>query len=262
MACRPMFAAIRRRLCLMVMTLAPALAMAAGAPVAAQDKVARLTSLDWPPFSDSTAADQGAAVAVAKAAFAAMGYALQVDFYPWNRAVNLVRAGTRYHGYFPEYDGEAVRQEFVVSVPLGSSPLGFAEPAGKPVSWSTLMDLKGLRLGMVDGYINTAELDALVNAGDLTAEKVNADTINLRKLVVGRLDLAVIDKAVMRHLLRTDAILKDAPSMVRFNDHVLEDKTLHIAFRNDEAGQEMAGIFAQGLARIDARAMLSRVLAD
>ena len=68
------------------------------------DKVVHLTSLDWPPYSGKTLSDQGASVAVAKAAFKAMGYELKVSFYPWSRAVALAKdSSSKFSGYFPEY---------------------------------------------------------------------------------------------------------------------------------------------------------------
>ncbi len=48
----------------------------------AKDKVIRFSSLDWPPYSGSSLSGQGANVIGAKAAFAAMGYELEVVFYP------------------------------------------------------------------------------------------------------------------------------------------------------------------------------------
>lgn len=62
-----------------------------------------LTSLEWPPYSSAELPNQGASIAVAKAAFAAMGYQLEVEFYPWSRAVALATRDKKYAGYFPEY---------------------------------------------------------------------------------------------------------------------------------------------------------------
>lgn len=242
------------RLLLVVVLIATAL------PAAAQDKVVRLTSLDWPPFSGEALKDKGAAVAVARAAFAAMGYRLEVDFYPWNRAVALVKADGGPDGYFPEYDGAEVRQGFTLSVPLGTSPLGFAERTAAPVAWTTLDDLKAKRIGVVDGYLNTEDLDARIADGRLQAEAAHSDLLNLKKLAAGRIDLAVIDRAVMNDLLRTAPDLKSEASKLRFNAKALEDKSLHIAFRKDARGAEMARLFAEGLKRIDAAVILQQAL--
>ena len=44
-----------------------------------------LTSLLGPPYSGQQLAEQGASIAVARAALKVMGHQLEVDFYPWSR---------------------------------------------------------------------------------------------------------------------------------------------------------------------------------
>jgi polar amino acid transport system substrate-binding protein len=241
-----------------VLTLAALAALTL--PAVAQDKIVHLTSLDWPPFSGESQKDKGAAVAVVQAAFAAVGYKVDVAFYPWNRAVALVKDGGDFQGYFPEYAGADVEKDFILSAPLGSSPLGFAELAASPVTWNSLDDLKTKKIGVVDGYVNTDDLDARIAKGELHADKANSDLTNLKKLLAERIDLAVIDRAVMNDLIRTTPQLKESADKLRFNGKILEDKTLHIAFRKDAKGEAMAKAFAEGLAKIDAKAILSSAL--
>ncbi len=60
--------------------------LAACSSVMAAEKV-KLTSLDWPPYTSEALKEKGASAAVAKAAFAAVGYDLTIEFYPWKRVV-------------------------------------------------------------------------------------------------------------------------------------------------------------------------------
>lgn len=236
------------------------LSLAVAMPAIAQDKIVKLTSLDWPPFSGESQKDKGAAVAVVQAAFAAVGYTVEVAFYPWNRAVALAKDGGDVQGYFPEYAGPDVARDFILSTPLGSSPLGFAERVAAPVTWTSLDDLKDLRIGVVDGYVNTDDLDQRIATGVLRADKANSDLTNLKKLMAERIDLAVIDRAVMNDLMRGTPDLKAAGGTLRFNPTMLENKTLHIAFRKDAKGEAMAKLFAEGLAKIDAKMILDQAL--
>jgi polar amino acid transport system substrate-binding protein len=113
------------------------------------DKVVYLTSLDWPPYSGKTLQEKGASVAVAKAAFKAMGYELKVDFFPWSRAVAFAKDGdSKYSGYFPEYHSEDTAKDFTYSDAMGSGPLGFAERKDKSISWTELNDLTAYRIGV------------------------------------------------------------------------------------------------------------------
>jgi len=224
----------------------------------AADKVVELTSLDWPPYSGKALSEQGASVAVAKAAFKAMGYELKVSFYPWNRAVALAKdKGSSYSGYFPEYYSDDIAKEFTFSEPMGTGPLGFAELKTKPVSWSVLDDLKAHRIGVVQGYVNTTDFDAMVANKSIKASSTISDVNNLKKLAAGRIDLAVVDKNVMNYLLKTDAQLKKSAGNLQFNGTLLEDKKLYICFKNTAKGKELADIYNQGLKKIDIAAIMA-----
>ena len=169
------------------------------------DKTVYLTSLDWPPYSGKALKEQGASVAVAKAAFKAMGYTLVVEFFPWSRAVNLAKSGSsKYMGYFPEYYSDDVAKEFIYSAEMGSGPLGFVEQTSKPINWRTMDDLSRYKIGVVRDYVNTAEFDARVASGKIKVEAVTADVNNIQKVSSGRLDLAVIDKNVMAYLFANE----------------------------------------------------------
>ncbi len=225
------------------------------------EKVVHLTSLDWPPYASKSLPQQGASVAVASAAFKAMGYKLIVNFLPWSRAVNEAKSpSSQYMGYFPEYYSQGVAKEFTYSDPMGSGPLGFVEQAGKSIAWNALSDLKGKRIGVVQDYVNTTEFDTLVASGKLQVSTVVSDSKNLRKIINDRLDLAVIDKNVMDHLFKLDKSLKGKANQAHFQDKLLEDKKLYICFKKNKAGQQMADIYNQGLKKIDVNAIMDKFL--
>ncbi|WP_430459683.1 substrate-binding periplasmic protein [Thalassolituus sp. LLYu03] len=225
------------------------LALSLVAPVKA-DNTVYLTSLSWPPYSDPDMAQQGASVAVAKAAFEAMGYKLVVDFYPWSRAVHLAKDGSsKYAGYFPEYYSDDVAKEFVFSEAMGSGPLGFVQNAAKPVSWGSLDDLKKYQVGVVKDYVNTADFDAMVAAGALKVSEVISDKNNIQKAAFGRIDMAVIDRNVLEYSVKTDPELKKIADKVSFNDKLLEDKKLFVCFKHTQS--DIAKIFNEGLTKID-----------
>jgi len=225
------------------------------------EKKVYFTSLEWPPYSGAELRGQGASVAVAKAAFEVMGYELQVDFYPWARTVGLAKAkNSRYHGYFPEYYSADIEQEFLFSDPMGTGPLGFAQQSFRPVLWKELDDLSRFKIGVVRGYVNTEELDKRIAEGRIKAEPVVADVDNIKKLVAGRLDLAVIDPNVFQYLLTNEPELGDAKSLVEINPKILEDKELFLCFKNTEEGRELRAIFNEGLKKIDAESILIEYL--
>ncbi|AQQ00181.1 MULTISPECIES: ABC transporter substrate-binding protein [Pseudoalteromonas] len=218
-----------------------------------------LTSLAWPPYSDKSLEQQGASVAVAKAAFKAEGHELIVDFYPWSRAVNsALQANSKYVGYFPEYMHET--SDFIFSDATGTGPLGLVQNSAKPITFSSVNDLSGKRIGVVQDYVNTKELDDMIASGTIKGDAAPSDVLNIKKVAAGRIDAAVIDANVLKYLLATDKSLAGIKSKVAMNTTLLEDKKLYIAFRNDAEGQKWQTIYNQGLAKIDVNTIMANYL--
>jgi polar amino acid transport system substrate-binding protein len=228
----------------------------------ADSKVITLASLEWPPYTGAKIPEQGASVAVAKAAFKAMGYELKVEFYPWSRAVQLGKSSPTHAGYFPEYDSADVRKDFTLSDPMGTGPLGLAQRVDAPFSWSNIADLASKKVGVVQDYVNTTEFDARVASKQQKVDVAIDDSKNLLKLGGGRLDLAVVDSNVFNYLMKTDPELKPYVGKLGMNPKVLEDKKLFICFKKDAEGQRVAKIFNEGLKKIDVNALMSKYLGN
>lgn len=220
-----------------------------------------LTSLTWPPYSGKTLNEQGASVAVAKAAFKAMGHELVVEFFPWSRAVKLAsEPESKYVGYFPEYYYES--DEFSFSKPMGTGPLGLVENKQNPIVWSTTQDLTRYRLGVVQDYVNTDELDTLIASGDVKAQAVKSDDINVRKVAGGRIDAAVIDVNVLNYLLANTEDLRKMQDQVQMNSKLLTNKELFIAFKKSTTGEHWLTVYNQGLEKIDINAIMANYLKE
>lgn len=223
-----------------------------GFGAAAQDQTVTLTSLDWPPYTGENLPNQGTSAEKVKAAFKAMGYVAGVEILPWSRAVEEARRNPEVIGYFPKYFEASTEDSFIFSQIIGESPLGFVEPVSAPVVWDTLADLKGLTIGIVRGYANTEAFDSMVAAGELKVDVVNNDLINVRKVLAGRLPLAVIDKNVLDYLLATNPDLVTGKTALQFNKKPLEQKDLFVCFRKDAEGEKMVRIFNEGFRKIGA----------
>jgi len=208
-----------------------------------------LASLDWPPYTGEALVKQGISSQVVNAVFEKAGLSAKFKFLPWQRAVDTARSDTAFVGYFPEYEDPS--SPCLFSEPIGTGPLGFAEQSAKPITWNTLNDLKNIKIGVVAGYVNTAEFDQMVSAGTLKADTATSDELNLLKLANGRFDLAVVDQNVMQYLLQTSQKLKPLGSKLQFNSKLLENKTLHVCFTNSPAGKQALAQFNAALKQVD-----------
>lgn len=214
-------------------------------PLSAEQKLARLTSLHWPPY---TIANSGTGLTdeTVRKAFAAVGWQVETVYMPWSEAVARVRDGGA-DGVYPEYRSAERDTECVMSPAIGESPLGFAERQRSPIAWNRLEDIRTKRIGVVSDYVNEETFDTMVREGHLKVDESPSDALALRKLAMGRLDLVVIDRNVFRYLLDSDTILRPLAGQMHFNNKLLESKSLHICFRDDPQGRAAAAAFTAGL---------------
>jgi ABC-type amino acid transport substrate-binding protein len=229
---------------------------APASPVASTRPVVRLATLEWEPYIGTRMPDQGYVAALMHAAFADQGYQVEITFYPWARALHLARTGA-VDGLMPEYFNPSREVEFEYSAPFPGGPLVLYKRRGDAIAFATdpathqdaaLRALQARRFGVVRGYLNTPTFDA---ASYLAKEEANDDATNLRKLVYGRIDLAVIDRRVAEHLIRT--AYPDYDARIEPMAPPLADIPLYIAFSRKAPHEAQAlAAFNRGLAALRA----------
>jgi len=229
------------------------IAIVVASPVSGQDNTAHIATLDWPPYTGGDLPKGGATTEVVRQAFKQAGYEIDVDYRPWKRAIDMAKTGKDgVIAYFPGYHCHH-QEGFVASKPIGNGPLGFAENADAPITWDSLDSIgeQQLKIGTVLGYANTDEFDQKVGTGWIIAIPSNDDLTNLKKLARKRIDAAVIDRFVLEYLKATEPSLKKSRDKLQFNSRPLEEKTLYLCFRDDEAGRAMLEKFNAGLEKVD-----------
>lgn len=216
----------------------------------AEDRTIRLATLEWPPYTTQQFADGGTSTAVVRAALATVGYKLEVEFFPWKRVLALTRKPSRFDGYFPEYMSDTVARRCLMSDPIGTGPIGFAQSIEHPVVWNTLEDLTPYRIGVVQDYVNTAELDLRIAQRKQAFDPARDDTQNLLKLAAGRISLAVVDQRVFDYLMRHDPQLTAYKDKLAFNSRPLEIKQLFICLRPSARAAHSRSMLNAGLRQL------------
>ncbi|WP_168224746.1 substrate-binding periplasmic protein [Rhodoferax aquaticus] len=217
----------------------------------------KVTSLDWQPFSGKALPEGGAGIAVLRAALKAEGIELEVQFYPWTRAIETAKDAT-YAGFYPAWP-EDVPAGFSASAVVFKSPVGLVEPKSKPLTWTKLEDLKGKKIGTVQDYGNTPEFMKLIKDGVIKTEIVSDDLTNVKKVAGERIDAAFIDLANLDYFLKNDA--KDLASKVQANKKVIDTKDLVLAVNGSFSNKKAAAILNSGLAKINADQIIKDYMA-
>lgn len=220
-------------------------------PARAETPALHLASLEWLPYAGRSLPDGGLSGAVAKSVAARFGYGIRIDYFPWKRAMQVGASDPDFVGYFPAYHTPERAQQCHFTAPMGNSTIGLAMLAEAPLHWRVLGDLAGNKLGVVLGYSNGEAFDQMVKSGKLQVDASESDTINLKKLLAGRIRAVVIDKAVLRYLLASDPALSKERAKLAFGDQPLAVLTLHVCFQRTPLGLKLKQSYDAALLHTD-----------
>lgn len=206
---------------------------------------------EWPPYTGVREPQGGSITAVVRQAFAEQGDDIRVGFFPWSRVQRMVRLNRAYAGKFPDYYSTERARECHFSRPVGESPLGVAELRGRPVQWSRVEDLQRYRMGVVGTYVNSPAFDELVAEGKIQVVTALDDEENLRNLLQGKTEAAIIDRNVFAYLLQKDSV-QGAGQQLQLNPAVFMVHKLYVCFQKNEQGRVLRDRFDRGLAGLQA----------
>ncbi len=184
-----------------------------------QDKVLRLVSESWPPFAyecDSKAC--GVDVELVSHILATLGYQVQIQFVPWPRALARIQSGEA-DAILDISKGESNEREdslLFPSEPLSINSNSLFYRKSEPFVYDGLTSLRGKRVAVVRGYNYSANF---MSATFFSRDPGVSHEQNMKKLVRGRVDLALMDTAVGIHLMRT----------LHVEDQVAKDPTLFMS---------------------------------
>jgi len=166
------------------------------APGARAAETVVMSTTEFAPYMSAQLSHQGVLVAIATEAFKREGYALQIRFLPWVRALAYAKEG-KVDGMVGIWHSQEREQWFVYSRSVISNKVGFYKRNGSPIVFTGLPQLRPYVIGTVRAYANPPAFDA----AHLHTDEAVDDLTNLRKLAAGRLDLALVDKAVAQYLI-------------------------------------------------------------
>lgn len=168
------------------------------------DEVLRLVTLNWPPYIDESLCDFGWVFQVTVEMLISQGYGVDVEFYPWARAVREAELG-KADILFPEYfiDDSAksdnvpnkTRNEVLaLSAPIPGGDLSLITLKDNNIQYDgSLNSIKNEVIGVVRAYKNTIELDKFIDNNQIATIVVNNEFQLARLLLSKRVTLIVAD---------------------------------------------------------------------
>lgn len=194
------------------------------APGSPGDRPVHVATLNWAPYIGEDLPDNGFGAVILREVFHRAGYQATFHFMPWVRALKETEVGI-YDAVGFAYRSAEREKKYLISDAFAESRLGFARIRGSRVAFDSLRDLGPYRIGVVRGFVNTPEFDALKS---LNKEQVKTERMNIKKLINGRVDLILIDRFILGHLIEVHFSGRAAD--VEFLDPPLTVHPLHLMF--------------------------------
>lgn len=211
--------------------------------------IIKLSTLEWPPYTGSKLPDQGETSQLLTKVFQHLGYQVQIQVMSWAEAMAVVNQSQHgFRGFFPEYPLSDAR--YLQSTAIGYSEIGLVEPVKKPLLLTSMLQLATLKVGVVTGYLNMAELDVLIAQGKVRPVRNQSDQHNILQVANGKLDAAVIDKRVLQYLLKHNAELVPLAAQVQFSQSLIEHRSLHLVLPANPENQALLLQFNNALGSI------------
>ena len=213
--------------------------------IAAAPKKVTLAATEYPPYYGELLPNQGVITEIVREAFKHAGYEVKVKFLPWKRALEMTRQG-EFNALFTAWYREKREQWFGFSDPLPiANEIGFYKRKDRNISYRTLEDLRPYKIGIVRGYSNPLEFEQ----AKLDTEEVTEDRLNIQKLAVGRIDLALIDKIIGQHIIDTE--LPESAQKLEWLDPPLKIDNQYLIFSKKFGDyREKIADFNRGLRQI------------
>ena len=167
----------------------------------AEERTIVLATVNWEPMFGENLPKGGFYTEITRQAFQRVGYGLMVKFVPWKRALESARQG-KYDGLLGAYYSEERTQDFEYSELVYVDQVVFFRRKGEPPStYQSLRDLVPYEIGVTTGlaYIDSLKEDEPA----LKLREVNNTELNLKKLMIKRIDLFPSGKVYMLHMLQT-----------------------------------------------------------
>lgn len=171
--------------------------------------------------------------------------------YPWNRVVHMVDTGEADFAY--QFVGTPERMaKYELVGPFRTGKTVFVTPAGRNLNYNTLEDLKGLTVGIVQGFSYSQEFDSATGFTKV-ASATNNQTL-VRMVAAGRSDAAIGDYNTLRYLAQQEGVA----DKIAFLPKPHKEVPRYIAFPKSKA--DKAERFRAGLNKLVADGTVAAIL--
>jgi polar amino acid transport system substrate-binding protein len=160
----------------------------------------KIASLKWGPYAGPEIANQGSSIQKLRELLKKEKITLIVEFFPWNRAKKLVETNIEYVGVFPAWSKD-VFDGAIISPAVDWSEIAILKASEQVVSFESIDELfEKYSVGIVSTYKYPKVIDDAIKKYPHHVEGASNELSLLKKLLIGRGDVAITDPNVMQYL--------------------------------------------------------------
>ncbi|MGB9991246.1 substrate-binding periplasmic protein [Massilia sp. SM-13] len=242
-----------------------AFCLAFALPTQAREPV-RFAGEEWPPFVTPSLPEHGLSSAIMQAVFAKTGRSVQIDYFPWKRTMELGLHDPRYAGFLAVWRTPEREKLCHFSAPVGNTLTVIAHLRDTLVAADDVRDLANYRVGTVAGYANDERFEKLVQQKKIVVEEGVNDETNVRKLLMRRFPVIVIERRVLQYLLSSGRFSDADRVRIAINDTLFKERPVHLCFKRTPEGLALQRAFNEAARQLDTdkleRDYLRRIGAD
>jgi len=215
-------------------------------PLSVAKEVVRISTGEWSPYISESADNKGLLIQIVEEAFKKKNIEVQVEFFPWARAIELSKKGT--------WDATAAlvslkeREEFYFfSEPIYESRYVFFHLKSKPLNWAKLEDLKGTDIATTRGFGGMGdEFLRLEKNGTLNVQRVTSAEQSFDMLKADRVQAVVHDLEVGYVLLHS--MYGDGDQIFTHSSHAVAIPVYRLAVsKKAKNAENIVATFSEGL---------------
>jgi polar amino acid transport system substrate-binding protein len=221
-----------------------------------------LTVHEYPPFIGRDLPYGGLLTRIVVEAFKAANVNVQLEQVSSNRAITGVMMGM-YDGAFGwAHTPERERKLLYSKSSIYTFRMVFFQRRSMEVNWNTLADLKPYQIGTTLGDHYSEELTELHARHVLQVQEAASDLNNMRKLLLGRIDLFPIEEEAGKALIQTMLTPREQ-SRLSYQARPLATVPTYLVLRRDlPRAQELLDRFDQGFRQLSESGQLAHILAE
>ncbi len=225
-------------------------------------KTIKITNGEWEPFLSQYSYGYGIDSHIITEALKLEGIKVKWAFYPWKRAYQLAKKGTKWDASCCWWPSEETKEAFLLSDVVSKTSFVFYHLKSYNFDWSSLDDLKNIRIGGTLEYDYGKKFTKAMKDKKIRVDLVPTDETNYKKLLKGRIKIFPNDPVVGYAQIRNNFTPEEVKKFTHHSKE-FEVSTLHLIIsKKSKNAKFFMDKFNSGLKKLKKSGRLDKMFKD